>query len=204
MKTKRELRQEAVERLKNLGPTVITVFEIVDAVRGSDAYHDSYCKVREQIINLLEDDGPTEDDYLELLRDAAREYRFAHAELESTRAYSKGLSEYVNCDTIALPVDAKGEIIHIDDVMKCFDGAVFTVKRLEYCNRGEWMLCGPLVGEAVSYRLFSPSSCHHHEPTVEDVLTEFVTKLDERGHLSNGVAMTVAEYAEKLQLREAE
>ena len=46
--------------------------------------------------------------------------------------------------------------------------------------------------------------CRHKPPTIEEVLQEFVIALDRRGHLSNGVATTIAEYVPKLQLREEE
>ena len=38
------------------------------------------------------------------------------------------------------------------------------------------------------------------KPTVEDVLTEMVAKVIERGELTNGAAQTIAEYAGKLRL----
>ena len=38
-----------------------------------------------------------------------------------------------------------------------------------------------------------------HGPTVEDVLIDFVIALNERGHLSNGVALTIDEFAPKLR-----
>lgn len=102
-----------------------------------------------------------------------------------------------DAEYVKLPVDADGEYIHIGDVMEWpYGNGDFVVEGIggntlfyidKDSNECEWTAAG--------------DKHHHHAPTVEDVLTEMVTKLIERNELTNGAEQTIAEYASKLQLR---
>ena len=94
---------------------------------------------------------------------------------------------------VALPVDADGVPIRVGDwITGVWDAKAKVVA---------------ITSEAVYW--WEPDGCHwchahevrhHHVPTVEDVLREFVATLMERGELSNGGAQTIAEFAAKLRL----
>ena len=99
---------------------------------------------------------------------------------------------------ILLPIDADGEPIHVGDVMETENG-IREVDALQKSSR-KWSIgLVPVGGGAFSWR-DAETLLHHHVQTVEDVLTEFVATLMERGELSNGGAQTIAEYAAKLRL----
>ena len=193
MKTKHEMRQEAIKRLNEMykaGP--YTTKDVVIALAGSSGW------VGRIIDLLIDDDGLTEDDYLELLKDAAVDYRLAaisgdrwrHLCIEFERAY------------IALPRDANDEVIYIGDrVVEHEDGHDFIVDGYEY--DGEWW---------VFHRdgVRAPANmCTHYD--VEDVLNELVRKIYEHawndgkeGVRYDGFEDLVKVYAERLRLKEGE
>lgn len=100
---------------------------------------------------------------------------------------------------IELPKDADGEQVSIGDtVHDNEEGYNFRVDGfMLWGNTTEWWA---FQDQAVQQKLKNCSIVK--PPTVEDVLQEFVIALDKRGHLSNGVATTIAEFAERLQLKE--
>lgn len=99
---------------------------------------------------------------------------------------------------VKLPVDADGEVIHVRDKLDGY-GKTITVVEMRY-GRSGWVLISEYGNAYADCFAFT----HHHAPTVEDVLTEMVAKLVDRGELSNGAATTIAEYAQRLQLREVD
>ena len=95
---------------------------------------------------------------------------------------------------VRLPVDAEGKPIRIGDVMEwpdCStaevvgigDGTFFYIEDGE--DAAEWSCAGDKI--------------HHHAPTVEDVLREFVARTQMLGCVEDEYAL-VAEYATKLRL----
>lgn len=96
-------------------------------------------------------------------------------------------------DYTPLPVDADGEPWHINDEFEVDEGIAHVNgigdNRLYYIDNDgmQWTR--------------ADNKRHHHAPTVEDVLTEMVAKVIDRGELTNGAAQTIAEYAAKLTLR---
>ena len=101
---------------------------------------------------------------------------------------------------IELPKDADGEYIHFGDVLDQF-GTPMTVFAMSDPDpdQGDCML--ELITDGISDDTWvrARKMRHHREPTVEDVLREFVDALDiDRCEDFNA---TIAEYAAKLQLR---
>ena len=108
-------------------------------------------------------------------------------------------------DYTPLPVDADGVPIHVGETVTCVlpfggESEPFVVDRMELGRDGD--------GDVWSVALDRPTSCweqplllrHHHAPTVEDVLREFVDALDiDRCEDFNAA---IAEYAAKLMLKE--
>ena len=114
---------------------------------------------------------------------------------------------------VELPKDADGEYIHVGDVMEGFDkhdslkkvmGKVITV-RFEADELVD-VAVQAWNGDGKSWRraYLDPDASvyrHHHEPTVEDVLSEFASKVCNSGHQWGlDAADTIAEYAARLQL----
>lgn len=80
---------------------------------------------------------------------------------------------------VKLPMDADGVPIRVGDVMECGNGTVFTVESIDLHTFG-WR-CGGDGIDANGYRCTAhplPHSCHHHKPTVEGLLREFVTEFN--------------------------
>lgn len=102
-------------------------------------------------------------------------------------------------DYTPLPVDADGEAIHVGDVMDSkvdylFDGRPFGVRALVLCDDG-WEAADGRFGNR-----YEPDSLrHHHAPTVEDMLREFLDNFHDASCIEVE-ADVVAEYAAKLRL----
>ena len=73
-----------------------------------------------------------------------------------------------------IPVDADGVPIWVGDVMEF--GEVGRVQHLELWDDGGWVVV--VEYEPGHFTRWHPSSCHHHNPTVEDVLREFVSEFN--------------------------
>ena len=106
----------------------------------------------------------------------------------------RALADRIDAEMVELPKDRDGEYIHIGDVM-------------EWCDSGETLTVEGIGSDVLFYIdgenaewTAARNKRHHHAPTVEDVLTEMVAKVIERGELTNGAAQTIAEYAAKLRL----
>ena|GEM_PF-1055364 len=105
---------------------------------------------------------------------------------------------------VRLPVDADGEYIHVGDVVTMdlmFGGksSPLVVDRMELSHGKDGELwCIALDTDKECWNL--PSLMHHHHaPTVEDVLREFVARTQMLGCVEDEYAL-VAEYAAKLRL----
>jgi hypothetical protein len=148
------------------------------------------------LIDLLtDDDRLAEDDYLALLRDAARDY-------VRTQTYYKRLLRECNrlCDDtyMQLPRDVNGEVIHLYDALAGYgypDGGVVC----KAIANGQMILVGRITDTYREWLLWDAYKCHHYKkPTVEDVLREFGDEVQRCCDTED----TIAEYAKKLQLRE--
>ena len=93
----------------------------------------------------------------------------------------------------ALPVDAEGKPIHAGDVLDGY-GKTIEVVELRY-GRSGWVLISRDGNGYADCAAFT----HHHAPTVEDVLEEFVARWMETHH--DDIPALKAEYAAKLALR---
>jgi len=91
------------------------------------------------------------------------------------------------------PLDADGKMWRSGDMS---DSNWGVIEGIAY-EDGRWLVSGH---DTSAPWVPADSIRHHHEPTVEDVLTEFAAKLIERSGLTNGAAQTITEYADKLRL----
>ena len=131
---------------------------------------------------------------------------------ETRDAYLRGAANYIiELDGIAerieqevserymeLPLDADGVPIRVGDVLT--DGEyTFRVDELAAFGDGSWSIRneGGNAGAACDVT-------HYHAPTVEDVLRDMLDSLDldPTSHVDTGAV--VAEYAQRLQLREVD
>ena len=134
---------------------------------------------------------------------------------ETRDAYLRGAANYIiELDGIAerieqevserfmeLPLDADGVPIRVGDMMEfsAFEIQKPVTRMVDGIGQGVFFAwCGERgyqQHEAKRYR-------HHHEPTVEDVLWDMLDSLDldPTSHVDTGAV--VAEYAQRLQLRE--
>ena len=129
-------------------------------------------------------------------------YAECHAELlEGNETLASDLER---CGWIRLPVDADGVPIHVGDVMDeqlPFGGyaapaPVDTMELYRGAGGYGWMVrLDSESGVFVNPKLLR----HHHAPTVEDVLEEFVARWMETHH--DDIPALKAEYAAKLALR---
>lgn len=131
--------------------------------------------------------------------DNLREYVLTAPSICSTTrgilvGYLDGIEREVE-DMVPLPVDADGVPIHIGDVMEW------------RCGNGEFEVIG-IGGNTLFYIDKDSNECewtaagdkrHHHAPTVEDVLEEFVARWTETHY--DDIPALKAEYAAKLTLR---
>lgn len=200
MKTKHEMREETIRRLRELqkGGTYTTA-QIVYALTEDGGWW-----IDDIIDLLIDDDGLTEDDYLELLKDAAGDYqtmRLTYNEL--ARMYDLMRARMKN-DMVDLPVDVNGKVIHVGDrVVEHEDGHDFIVDGYEY--DGEWWVFHRDGIRAPTH------DCTHYK--VEDALNELVEKVyeDAWNDGKRGVHYDIYEfeelvkvYAKKLRLKEDE
>ena len=99
-------------------------------------------------------------------------------------------------DYTPLPLDADGEPIHVGDVM---ENIVCPPVHREVTGVGAECFYGWDVGNGRYSQFGANCYRHHHKPTVEDVLREFVDALDiDR---CDDPDATIAEFAAKLALR---
>lgn len=94
-----------------------------------------------------------------------------------------------------LPVDADGVPIRVGDVME-WDNGTFTVHELKV-TEDSWTTWDEQHGYTVHVDV-----CHHHAPTVEDVLREFTERVCDGLHTPKALdtQVIIAEYAAKLRL----
>ncbi len=192
-KTKHEMRKAAIKRLNEMYETgPYTTQDIVVALAGSSGW------VGRIIDLLIDDDGLTEDDYLELLEDAARDY-------VRTQTYYKRLLRECNrfCEDnyMQLPRDVNGEVIHLYDELAGYDYPDGGVVCKAIVN-DQMILVGRITDTYREWLLWDAYRCHHYykKPTVEDVLREFGDEVRRCCDTED----TIAEYAKKLQLKEDE
>ena len=107
----------------------------------------------------------------------------------------------VRHEWVRLPLDADGEPIHVGDEMCGYgwpNGGVYCRAIVNEVT----ILVGPQDGAYRDWLMWAANECrHHHKPTIEDVLTEF---LDAYQQYEGDGYDVVAEYAAKLRLAEGE
>lgn len=100
---------------------------------------------------------------------------------------------------IKRPVDADSMTISPNDTMVDSNGKPFIVASIELLANGVWCL-----HEYGNLCIEFATKCRHHKPsTVEDLLRDFAYCCEE-GATDKSLDEIVAEYAERLQLMEAE
>ena len=177
-KTKREQRQEAIERLRRyINYNTIGYRNVANAMLGDKYFDITGEECIRSIIDLLTDDERlTEDDCLALLRDAVRDY-------VRIQTYYKGLLKECNrlCDDtyMQLPRDVNGEVIHLYDELAGYG----------YPNGG--VICKAIVNDQIilvgritdiyhEWLLWDACKCHHYKrPTMKDVLWDFLHAADD-------------------------
>ena len=98
-----------------------------------------------------------------------------------------------DAEYVKLPKDADGEYIHAGDVMDGY-GKTIEVVELRYGRSGWVLISRDGNGYADTFAF-----THHHEPTVEDVLREFVTEFNrDDSELCDGEI--IERFAAKLRL----
>lgn len=146
-----------------------------------------------------------EDDLVELLRDAAKDYQRERSEVEWQKELYKGLSDHVVSDMMLLPRDDDGEVIHIGDkityhgLCERHQGKVLEVKGIMSLSEG---IDAVVVYDTELVKLYA-NNCRHY-PTVEDVLREFAIACEDTGNAGPEIQRLAGEYAKKLQLKEGE
>ena len=127
---------------------------------------------------------------------------FAKAAYTDARAMLPEMAAYMNdedlaeCGLVRLPTDADGVPIRIGDLMGP-DGR--KVVRVTLCEDGRhrgWF--EPLPG--LMHEFYCDEVSHHHAPTTEDVLREFLDACD--GQNDGFRSSLVAEYAKRLTIKE--
>jgi len=106
-----------------------------------------------------------------------------------------------DAEYVKLPKDTGDEYINEHDKVDWRDHAGTWHENatvVAVCNDGCYVMDGTV------FHVHKSDIRHYHAPTVEDVLTEMVAKVIERGELTNGAAQTIAEYAKRLTLAEGE
>ena len=110
------------------------------------------------------------------------------------------LADAIGDGCVMLPKDADGVPIHIGDELEGYGYP----KGGAYCKaivNDVTILAGPIGSFYKSWLMWDATEvCHHHEPTVEDVLREFVTEFN-RDDTELCDEEIIERFAAKLQLR---
>ena len=163
----------------------------VDKLRelGSQ-YHDRIIFFKEEFdkcLDAIEEEGRTRygTEYTDELYQFARRVEVAANDRDDVTLFG--------VDYTALPEDAEGNTIHVGDVME-WDNGTFTVHELKVTEDG-WTTWDEQHG----YTVHADECRHHHAPTVEDVLREFVDEFNrDDTELSDGEI--IERFAAKLRL----
>ena len=115
--------------------------------------------------------------------------------MEGNEAIAASLEE---AGWVKLPLDADGKVIHVGDVMDTEHFGTVEVEGFVHNAVAFYNYSGQ-----PAYLCTSPANlCHHHEPTIEDVLREFGDKYCDMVAGSDKENELFAEYTAKLQLKE--
>lgn len=223
MKTKREMREAAIKRLRYAmkhqprGP--LCADDITQAIVGDGWVESSVDEDAEFIINLLTDDDDVcrchnciatkrNNDLVELLKDAASDYQSMRFLYNDTVGIYRSLREKM-ADMVALPKDADGKVIELWDKIT-YHGPCEKYQDRVYEVRGYGARAGRSIDSVVvrcdsHLETLTAYYCrHYHKPTVEDVLCEFAVACEDAGNVGPEVQRLAGEYAKKLQLKEGE
>ena len=132
------------------------------------------------------------------LEDASAEMREFCNRLEDAAKKREDLTIF-GTDYTALPLDADGVPIHVGDVM---DTSAFGTVEVEGFIHSAIAFYN--YNEDQQARLCtSPAKlCHHHKPTVADVLREFADGIKDQN--ADFTELAIAEYAKRLKLAEGD
>lgn len=172
---------------------------ITDELRKEARGFGCYVYTVEQAEHLTAIADRIDAEHERLMAERRRSCVFYDAERNYCMAYDEG--DMADFGWIRLPKDADGEPIHVGDMMERGKarGSVVALMLSKYPKKwgGRLHWGVQLEGEQAPTAL-DLAFHHHHEPTVEDVLREFVDALDiDRCDDFNA---TIAEYAAKLRL----
>ena len=174
--------------------TVESLLRIADRI---DAEHESEISRAAQLLADAEKDRDFNYANWQDCKQRVLQHNITIDELDSEIERLK--DELAHC--IALPVDADGEVIHVGDTMDRGNahGHVIALMLSNYPKKWggglHWSI--QLEGEQAPTAL-DLTFHHHHAPTVEDVLHNFICDVEEDVRDEREI---IAEYAAKLQLR---
>ena len=134
--------------------------------------------------------------------DNLREYVLAAPSICSTTkailvGYIDGIEREV-ADMVPLPVDADGVPIHVGERVQLIGNDPSTVSHMSLAGDG-WRVYVKYDGDLGTGSGEPSRIRHHHDPTVEDVLREFLDNFHDASCIEVE-ADVVAEYAAKLRL----
>ena len=169
--TKHEMREAAIERLQGHINHPVYYRSLIEAIVGDDYDELTVEECDERLIDLLiDDDGLTEDDYLELLKDAAMDYQ---ANVELWHGVASEQTKYINRETMTFPRDADGKAIRIGDEL-CGYGYPNGGVRCKAIVNERTILAGTDDESYHDWLMWDAGSCRlYHKPTVEDVLVDY-------------------------------
>ena len=134
---------------------------------------------------------------IEGLRDWARHYNATGC--RDIRMFADAIEAELAERYVALPLDADGEVIRIGDSIEIIGGEYGTAVAIELCEDGGWNVSMRPAGWDTPTLFAAESVRHHHPPTVEDVLRDFI---DAWAEWKDGAAMMnpIETFAAKLRL----
>ena len=145
-------------------------------------------------------DKELHEDFTAIADRIDEEHEKAIASVMNDALYHANEKDMAELGWVHLPVDADGKSIHVGD--KLTHGKTsFVVEHIDLHHWG-WRVIGDGIDgngcECTAHAI--PDDCHHHAPTVEDVLREFAVRVagDECMTMRTDV---IAEYAKRLQLK---
>lgn len=171
-------------------------YEMETLLAIADRINAEHARIVHEKISKAHADG--EQNAINQLRSKSEDHRRGYQ-----LGYEKAMQE-IEQTYVKLPVDADGEPIHFKDkVIVPWSDKVYEVSGFSYQENVHLgtMTVWINTHEDGEYKaLCAVGSCYHyHEPTVEDLLDEFVERWHDTHH--DDLPALKAEYAKRLQLR---
>lgn len=109
-----------------------------------------------------------EDDLIELIKDAAKDYQHELSEVEWQKELYRSMSNHAISNTMLLPHDADDEVIHVGDEMVVGDYR-YIVDGVGLAGNTDVFF----VTDGDKSECFPAKVCHHyHKPMVDEILDE--------------------------------